>query len=295
MYSTINNKQMDRLLQCNETSSKSEIKFKEIVMELWNIPFESGIRPDFLKYKTGNNLELDMYNDKYKLAIEYNGPQHYKFPNDYHKNKEEYKSQIERDIFKIKKCEENNVYLILIKACNTLDEMYQFECEMNKFILSKNNTDIVNNLLLIKSSYITNSILQLVEINKKLDYMYSVELIDNDNNILFKLSNEYEIKYKICDEFCLLFDKKNKTIIDIDRHSSRRLTMHLSEQTTQEIDLFVLCDNINLVEVIKNAKQTKKLQLYSNKSVNEYKKICKNVSLDDLKKWYYEDTGKIFC
>ena len=58
---------------------KHETRCRIILENLFKSPFIS-IRPDFLKYpKTGKNLELDMYNEDLKLALEYDGVHHRKF------------------------------------------------------------------------------------------------------------------------------------------------------------------------------------------------------------------------
>lgn len=54
-------------------SRKGEKRTREIIERITGRKFPS-VRPNFLKNpKTGRNLELDMYNDSLKLAIEYNG------------------------------------------------------------------------------------------------------------------------------------------------------------------------------------------------------------------------------
>lgn len=76
---------------------------------------EVGYRPDFLKNDlTGRNLEIDAYHPKMKVGIEYNGPQHYKFPNVYHKTEEEFERSQERDNLKKKLCLQNLINLIEI-------------------------------------------------------------------------------------------------------------------------------------------------------------------------------------
>ena len=47
-----------------------------------------------------------------KLAFEYNGPQHYEFPNRYHKTLSEFKEQQQRDADKRILCKENKIFLI---------------------------------------------------------------------------------------------------------------------------------------------------------------------------------------
>lgn len=72
-------------------------------------------RPDFLRNPvTGGdfNLELDCYNPELKLALEYNGAQHYKYIPFFHKNKEAFLNQKYRDEMKRTKCKENGIRLI---------------------------------------------------------------------------------------------------------------------------------------------------------------------------------------
>ena len=64
--------------------------------------------------ETGRNLELDLYNDKLKLAVEYSGMQHFVYPNSFHKSKDEFISQLRRDKFKLQMCDLNGIYLITV-------------------------------------------------------------------------------------------------------------------------------------------------------------------------------------
>ena len=80
-----------------------------------------SIRPDFLKNpNTGYNLELDGYCENLKLAFEYQGVQHYKFIPYWHKTREIFEEQQERDEMKYKMCVKNGITLILIP--------YKFNC-----------------------------------------------------------------------------------------------------------------------------------------------------------------------
>lgn len=94
--------------------SKGEVKCREILERLLNKQFPKH-RPDFLRNPvTDNNfnLELDCYNPELKLALEYNGVQHYKFTPYFHKNKEAFLNQKYRDEMKRVKCREHGVALI---------------------------------------------------------------------------------------------------------------------------------------------------------------------------------------
>jgi hypothetical protein len=94
--------------------SKSEGKIRQILEHYFNKPFDKA-RPDFLRNPvTGNNfnLELDCYNPQLKLAVEYNGIQHYKYTPFFHRNKEAFLNQKYRDDMKRRICREYGVTLI---------------------------------------------------------------------------------------------------------------------------------------------------------------------------------------
>ena len=94
--------------------SKGETACKEFLESFYGEPFPK-VRPPFLANpETGRNLELDGYNERLRIAFEYNGIQHYEFPNGTKMTKEEFEAQKRRDIFKINKCMELGIYLIVI-------------------------------------------------------------------------------------------------------------------------------------------------------------------------------------
>jgi hypothetical protein len=45
-------------------------------------------------------MELDMYIEELAFAVEYDGPQHFQFPNAYHKSVDEFNAQALRDRLK---------------------------------------------------------------------------------------------------------------------------------------------------------------------------------------------------
>lgn len=98
----------------NSRLSKGEKLCKQAIEKIYNLPFYC-VRPNFLKNpETGRNLELDLYNDSLKIAIEYSGKQHYHFPNTYHKTYQDFINQVKRDQFKVNACDANGVYLITV-------------------------------------------------------------------------------------------------------------------------------------------------------------------------------------
>ena len=94
--------------------SKGELECRKVLQHLFKRQFNKD-RPDFLRNPVtgGNfNLELDCYNSEMKLAVEYNGIQHYKYVPFFHNNKEAFLNQKYRDQMKKQMCKENNVTLI---------------------------------------------------------------------------------------------------------------------------------------------------------------------------------------
>jgi len=125
----------------NCTSSKGEKICRIIFENIFNYKFPK-IRPEWLRNpKTNYPLELDGYCEELNLAFEYNGSQHYE------KNplfKSDLKYQIEKDKFKIKKCKERNIELVIIKQFDRFTINY-----ITKVIYSKlNNKNISKNDIL---------------------------------------------------------------------------------------------------------------------------------------------------
>lgn len=99
----------------NGNLSRGEDECKKFVEFYFKKPFQR-IRPAFLTNPiTGAQLELDMYNDELKLAIEYNGAQHYVFNNMMHQgSRDKFQNQQYRDYMKKTMCKENGIDLIIV-------------------------------------------------------------------------------------------------------------------------------------------------------------------------------------
>jgi len=82
-------------------------------------------RPNWLKNpKTGRKLELDGYCADLRSAFEYNGKQHYLYPNAFHKSEAEFDSLMERDAIKMQTCEDYGVRLLVIPYDLNDEDMY---------------------------------------------------------------------------------------------------------------------------------------------------------------------------
>ncbi len=114
-----NNKENDKkidfeYMQHTPNDSRLELRSKFILEDIFKKPFYK-IRPDFLRNDvTGCNLEIDLYNDDLKLAVEVQGDQHYKFIPFFHRNKDAFLNQRYRDAMKKEKCKQNGITLIEI-------------------------------------------------------------------------------------------------------------------------------------------------------------------------------------
>ena len=64
------------------------------------------------EYHVGQRLRLDIYIPDLQLALEYDGPQHYKYIPGYHKSKEDFLRAKRRDKIKEALCEEQNIILV---------------------------------------------------------------------------------------------------------------------------------------------------------------------------------------
>lgn len=98
---------------------------QRIAEEVFGVPFKKNVRPPWMKIDGKSKpLELDMISTvpvgptQQYIAIEYNGEQHYRFPNYFHKNNEEgyakYLRQCQYDDLKPDLCNKQNVYLITV-------------------------------------------------------------------------------------------------------------------------------------------------------------------------------------
>jgi len=106
--------QVDQPVKGKKITGKYEKRCRQIFENIFKTDFPK-VRPDFIvNDKTGKKLELDGYNEKLKLAFEYQGQQHYNFSPYFHKSEEDFLKQNYRDKLKKEICEQQGITLIEI-------------------------------------------------------------------------------------------------------------------------------------------------------------------------------------
>lgn len=108
-------------------SSKGETKCREFLEYLFHKKFDN-VRPDFLVNPITNQcLELDCYNEELKLAVEYQGKQHYEYNRMMHQNsKHAFQNQKYRDHIKREICKEQGIQLIEVPYTISVEKIPDF-------------------------------------------------------------------------------------------------------------------------------------------------------------------------
>ncbi len=125
--------------------SAGETECRRVVEEHFGKQFPK-CRPDFLKNNVTStdistyNMELDCYNEELKLAVEYNGRQHYNYVPHFHKNREAFYNQKYRDELKRIRCREHGISLIEVPYTIPADKIRDYILETLKSmrIISEN-------------------------------------------------------------------------------------------------------------------------------------------------------------
>jgi hypothetical protein len=108
--------------------SKGELECRRVLQFLFKRRFDKE-RPNFLRNPvTGGdfNLELDCFDPELKIAVEYNGIQHYEYIPFFHKNKEAFLNQKYRDDMKRRMCRENGIVLIEVPYTIKIEDIKGF-------------------------------------------------------------------------------------------------------------------------------------------------------------------------
>lgn len=111
----VNEKPVIKAIERQDYASNGEWECAKALKYLFPRHSFTKVRPNWLKNpETGRNLELDFFNEELRLGVEYNGIQHYVYPNNFCSSKEKFINQLRRDKFKIDRCDIMGVYLIIV-------------------------------------------------------------------------------------------------------------------------------------------------------------------------------------
>lgn len=119
-----------------QKTSHGEQVCKDFLEKTFQTRFHK-MRPAFLKNPiTGQELELDCYNEKLKLAVEYNGQQHYKYIPYFHKSRDSFYNQKYRDKIKRDICKDKGITLIEVPYTEThnIEEYLSRKLKENGFL-----------------------------------------------------------------------------------------------------------------------------------------------------------------
>ena len=116
--------QQDHQQRSGGFESRGESICRRHMEDRFGEPFPKA-RPSCLRNPvTGENLELDIYNETLGLAVEYNGKQHYHFNSHFHRgSNDRFQNQQYRDLIKKQLCEENGIFLITVPYSLKDDEI----------------------------------------------------------------------------------------------------------------------------------------------------------------------------
>jgi len=123
-----------RKVEKGSFESKGELECRQSIEQLTGKPFPKA-RPSFLNNTvSGHALELDCYNEELKLAVEYNGEQHYRYIPHFHSSKDAYYNLKYRDEMKERLCRENKIRLIIVPYTVKKEDILSYiKLAMSKF------------------------------------------------------------------------------------------------------------------------------------------------------------------
>ena len=102
-------------------TSVSALKYFNIIKDILNCEYELEKKFDgLINPKTNRKLRIDCYFEKYKIAVEYNGIQHYKYIPFFHNDINTLEYQQYKDNIKSEFCKKNNIKLLIIKYDSNL-------------------------------------------------------------------------------------------------------------------------------------------------------------------------------
>jgi hypothetical protein len=115
-HEILNDVRPESMRKMTTKETKGEKLCKEAAERIYGVTFHRSVWPNWLRNpETGHAMELDLYNEQLKIAIEYNGRQHYQYVPYFHKKGvSDFEAQVRRDHYKLDICDQNGVYVIIV-------------------------------------------------------------------------------------------------------------------------------------------------------------------------------------
>lgn len=79
------------------------------------------------EYHIGDKLKLDVYCEKYKIAAEFHGRQHFYYTSRFYESKYDFQEAVKRDRKKAQWCKDNGIALIVFRYNDSLTEQAVFD------------------------------------------------------------------------------------------------------------------------------------------------------------------------
>lgn len=138
-----------KIREDTKSYTRGERICKDTLEKLYGLPFKKERLKCLENPLTGRRLELDCYNEQLQIAVEYNGIQHYVWPNYTGQSYEDFIYQIQRDQLKVELCDKNGIYLITVPyniPMKKIPDYIQYYLPENVQRRSHNNTVITEEL-----------------------------------------------------------------------------------------------------------------------------------------------------
>jgi len=176
--------------ECNVTIN--ERTCRKIMEFIYKRPFDKQ-RPDWLTTDKGGRLELDCYNEELKIALEYNGKQHYEMVPYFYKTQKAFEDCQQADRDKERLCRDNNIHLIVVPYTVQYQELYRYIRKRCRDISPGTPEDIDYSVLNL-SEYNSEKI---EEIQKFINEKYGggeilSKYVNNYTDIKFRCTNGHE-------------------------------------------------------------------------------------------------------
>jgi len=132
-----------QLKQAEQHESRGEMITRAVLESIFKPHKFPKVRLDYIINPVTNTpLEFDCYCDELKIAVEYNGIQHYKYVPYFHETKQDFYNQKYRDRIKQELCDKYSIRLVTIPYTVSVKELPMFLVSAMSFIQKTTTGDV---------------------------------------------------------------------------------------------------------------------------------------------------------